>query len=276
MDETDNNRRRSTVDARRALARVNLTFDAGSIDSHGSDDTGRHTRIGARPVPFLQSELASPVGHLPARLAEVITAYLGAVRVMGRAPATVDMYRSALACFLSWIDGYRPQATCADLDHVLADAYVHYLRHGYRAWVTGRGLRLSDCSVHQYATVLKSFARWGAHGRRYWSVSPLADYETPTFTEHEIVPCTQEKIGALLGACGPETTFVGRRLRAMLPGRPGHRRAPGEAAPTHAPDDRPGRWTAEGIGQSQQAAGGATGAKVITTLSDPPASDMLA
>src|SRR5262245_60384300 len=157
-----------------------------------------------------------PGGPPAAPLAEAVDAYLDAVRVVGRAPATVGLYRVALARFLGWAEAARPGATCTDLDHALVDAYVRYLRHEYRAHVTGQGPRLSDRSVHQYVTVLKTFARWGARGRRYWATSPLADYESPAFTEAEIVPYTREETVALLAACGPDTTFAGRRLRAML------------------------------------------------------------
>ena len=70
--------------------------------------------------------------------------------------------------------------------------------------------------MHQYATVLKLFARWGARGRRYWPASPLADYQPPGFVETDIVPFTRDELAALLAACGPDTTFMGRRLRSML------------------------------------------------------------
>ena len=45
----------------------------------------------------------------------------------GRSPQTVALYRAALARFVRWLDGERPGATCADLDHALVDAYVRHL-----------------------------------------------------------------------------------------------------------------------------------------------------
>lgn len=70
--------------------------------------------------------------------------------------------------------------------------------------------------MYQYATVLKLFARWGARGRRYWPASPLADYESPRFVGADIVLFTREELVALLASAGSPTTFMGRRLRAML------------------------------------------------------------
>jgi integrase len=87
-----------------------------------------------------------------------------------------------------------------------ADAYLEALRAGNR----------SPATVHQYAVVLKLFARWGARGRRYWTANPLADYEAPRFTEPDIVPYSHEELAALLDASGSPGAFMGRRLRAML------------------------------------------------------------
>jgi integrase/recombinase XerC len=147
------------------------------------------------------------------RLARAVAAYLAAVRDGGRSPQTVALYRAALARFVRWLDGQRPGAACADLDHALVDAYVRHLRHDP---ARGREAPLADRSVRQYVVVLKLFARWGARGRRFWPESPLGDYEAPGFTETDIVPFTRDELAALLAACGPDTTFMGRRLRAML------------------------------------------------------------
>ncbi|HVG95549.1 MAG TPA: site-specific integrase, partial [Chloroflexota bacterium] len=149
-------------------------------------------------------------------LADAVGAYLDAVRATGRSAATAATYRGALGRFLAWAAAARPGAACADLDHAPADAYVSFLRDGYRAQPSGKGLRLSDRSVHLYVKVLKAFARWGARGRRYWRANPLAEYPTPVFTEGEIVALTRVELAALLAAAGPATSFAGLRLRAML------------------------------------------------------------
>jgi integrase len=185
------------ADARRALERVGL-----SVTLKGA--AGPPAAAGAR------SRRPPGWSDRPGRAVE---AYLAAVRDGGRSPETVALYRAALGRFVRWLDGERPGATCADLSHDLVDAYVRHLR---RERPRGRATPLADRSVHLYVVVLKLFARWGARGRRYWPASPLGDYGTPGFTETDIVPYTREELAALLAACGPETTFMGRRLRAML------------------------------------------------------------
>jgi integrase len=179
------------VEARRALARVGLSVEL----KNGVGPTADAARDARDKRPRGSSDR------------------LAAVRDAGRWPQTVALYRAALARFVRWLDGQRPGAACADLDHALVDAYVRHLRHE-RA--RGREAPLADRSVRQYIAVLKLFARWGAGGRRFWPASPLGDYETPGFTETDIVPYTRDELATLLAACGPDTTFMGRRLRAML------------------------------------------------------------
>ena len=195
------------MEVRRALARVGLSLD---------DETG--AAAGA----------AGPAAGPAVPLGLAVGAYLEAVRAGGRSPETVRVYRTVLRAFLGWAAGARPGATCADLGHALADAFVRHLREEHRA--RPGGAPLADRTVHQYVTVLKIFARWGARGRRYWPVSPLADYEAPAFIEREIVPSRARELAALLAACGADTTFVGAAAAGDAPRRPGHRPAPGRAA----------------------------------------------
>lgn len=203
MEERGKNGRVSTVDTRRALARVGLTLEV-------DDDAARSPRTSRSPA---QAALRTHGSRPNTRLDEAVGAFLATVRSSSRAPATARQYGAALARFVGWIGEVQPRVTCADLDHELTDGFVGHLR---RDCVTPLGRPLSDRTVHQYVNVLKIFARWGARGRRYWPASPLADYETPAFTETDIVPYTREELAALLASCGPATTLVGRRLRAML------------------------------------------------------------
>jgi hypothetical protein len=94
-------------------------------------------------------------------LAEDAGAFLAATRAAGRSPQTLRSYRSALGRFLGWVGAARPGATCAELDHDLADGFLRHLR---AAPATVRGRPLADSSVHLYVTVLKIFARWGPGG----------------------------------------------------------------------------------------------------------------
>ena len=217
-----------TAEARRALARVGLTIGeppparpgggAGPYQEAAAvarPPRGR-VRTAAREINRLAPRSGPARGPAAALLADAVGSYLDAVRATGRSAATVATYRRALGCFLAWAAAARPGAACADLDHALADAYVSFLRDGYRAQPSGKGLRLSDRSVHLYVKVLKAFARWGARGRRYWRANPLAEYPTPVFTEGEIVALTRVELAALLAAAGPATSFAGLRLRAML------------------------------------------------------------
>ena len=224
-----------TAEARRALARVGLTLETDQRGANPGDSVGGQERPAApRPAgggagaPPREVNLASArrgggrgrasavPEHPSVPLGEAVAAYLDAVAAAGRAPATARLYRAALGRFLDWAAAARPGAGCADLDHAVVDAYVRYLRYEYRAHPTGHGPRLSDRSVHQYVTVLKAFARWGARGRRYWRASPLVDYESPAYVETEIVPFGGAELAALLAACGSASSFAGRRLRAML------------------------------------------------------------
>jgi site-specific recombinase XerD len=216
-----------------ALGRVGLTLD--------SDDPP----VPVRAQPTTEGARRRGTGDVPRRAhtptaAEAIAAFLLAVRSRNKSPETVRSYRGALAHFARWIEARRPEATCAELTHELADAYVHYLRHEY---LTSLGTRLSDCSVHQYVAVLKIFARWGARAKRYWPANPLAEYETPAFTASEIVPYSHEELRALLAACGSNCTFKGRRLRAMflLALDTGLRRAEIRRLAVPMVDDRTGR-----------------------------------
>jgi site-specific recombinase XerD len=163
------------------------------------------TAAGAAPV-------SEPAGGAP-RLEDAAQTFLASVRSSRRSATTLATYRAALRCFARWVGARAPAATCADLGHPLADAYLACLREEHRA---RQDQALSDRSVHEYLVVLKLFARWGARGRRYWDVSPLQEYQLPGYVERDIVPYTREELGALLAAAGPGHTFVGRRLRAML------------------------------------------------------------
>lgn len=204
MGKERKNGRDGTVDARRALARVGLSLQE-------EDGPGQPPGL---PQARTRSAPRAP-GPRPGgtRLDDAISAFLTVVRSSGRAPATARFYQSALTRFLHWVEEVKPRATCADLDHELADGFLGHLRHDR---VTPLRRPLSDRTVHHYVNVLKIFARWGTRGRRYWPASPLADYETPAFTEMDIVPYTHEELEALLAACGSATTYVGRRLLAML------------------------------------------------------------
>ena len=197
------------MEARRALARVGL-----SVSLEGPE--GRPVNVPPRAVTAPSRAVDSPGAgrRVPAAdFATAADAYLEALRAGNRSPATVGLYGVALRRFVRWVEGRRPGATCGDLDHALADAFVRHLRDDRPA---GRGAPLSDRTVHQYALVLKLFARWGARGRRYWAANPLADYEAPRFTEPDIVPYSRGELAALLGASGSPAAFMGRRLRAML------------------------------------------------------------
>jgi site-specific recombinase XerD len=200
------------VEAKRALARVGLSV---SLEEPGARTVNAPPRPVTAPARAVNS--SAPRSRAPAAgFATAAGAYLEALRAGNRSPATVRLYDVALRRFVRWVEERRPGATCGDLDHALADAFVRHLRDARDDRPIGRGAPLSDRTVHQYAVVLKLFARWGARGRGYWTANPLADYEAPRFTEPDIVPYSREELAALLDASGSPAAFMGRRLRAML------------------------------------------------------------
>jgi integrase len=197
--------------AREALARVGLSV---SLEGAGARRGNAPPRAVSGPVRAVNSRRPRSVGAATAvAFGEAVGVYLEALRAANRSAETRRQYGTALRHFVAWAGAAHPWATCADLDHALADAFVGHLRHGVRSAL---GAPLADRTVYQYATVLKLFARWGARGRRYWAASPLADYAPPGFVEADIVPFTRGELAALLAAAGPQTTLMGRRLRAML------------------------------------------------------------
>lgn len=180
------------MNARQALERVGLSTGYGRGRTHEKRATI------AAPAPTLN---------------DAITAFLRALENRNRSGETINTYRAALGRFQEWLHRQEQPVLCADLTHALAERYLDFLRHDY---VSVRGTRLSDCSIHHYIAVLKTFAEWGARGSRFWSGSPLEDFDVPTFVETEIEPYSQTELAALVAACGSQKSFAGRRLLALL------------------------------------------------------------
>lgn len=146
-------------------------------------------------------------------MSEAISAFIRTVSDTSRSVETINTYWTALARFQDWLRQSTLPAQCTDFSSQMSDANLHYLRHDF---LTVRGRRLSDRPVLHYIAILKTLAKWGARGGRYWPFSPIRDFEVPEFTESEIVPYSRTELASLLTACGSENSFAGRRLRALL------------------------------------------------------------
>ena len=146
-------------------------------------------------------------------LAEYCATYIRAVENAGKAKKTVALYQGVLRHLTGWVTRKCADQSCDVLTHETLDGFVAWLKNDF---VSLRGNHLGDYSLHQYVNIVKIAASWGARGKRYWPVSPLAEYRAPAYIEKEPEYFEEDEVRKLFAACGTPITWTGRRLRAMF------------------------------------------------------------
>ena len=232
--------------AREALARVGLESLWRAPASVGLSAPPR-VRLAGRRVRLTAAPARSP-GAAPRRVRR-------GGRGLPRGPARrqplggdAGQYGTALGHFVSWVEAAHPWATCADLDHALADAFVGHLRalrsHPRRA----PPRRPHRVPVRHRAQALRPLGRPRA---ALLAREPPGGLRAPRLRRGGDRPLHP-------GSWPPCRRLPARRPlhgpapAGHAPGRPGHRDAPGRAAPADGADARRGHRPGPAAGGDHQ------------------------
>ena len=235
--------------AREALARVGLSVSLEGAGARGVKP--RRVRLAGRPVRLRRRSARRGAGP---GFGEAVGVYLEALRAANRSAETRRQYGTALGHFVSWAGAARPAATCADLDHGLADAFVGHLRRRRPLRPGGAAGRPHGVPVRHRPQALRPLGRprAGATGRP----APWRTTTPPRLRRGGHRPLHPGGAGGPARGRRPPDRLHGPAPAGDAPGGPGHRDAPRGAAPADGADAGRGHRAASGCrGRSPRPAG---------------------